>query len=354
MKIENLKNIIDIDGGYGSGGGQILRTALALSLLTQKPFKLRNIRAKRSNPGLRPQHLACVNVARQLSNAYLQNAFIGSKEILFVPRELNVREIKIDIGTAGSISLVLQTIMPALLEANLFKAEIIGGTDVAHAPPIDYIKHVLLPLLNKIGYEAEINIERRGFYPKGGGKVIFKFSASKLKPYNFIEKGKLIAIKGNAVATETLKQAKVADKLCNFAKQWLKANEIFRELPIDINKEYVDAYSDGAVLCLWLETEKSVIGSSSLGERGKPSEVVARESAIALANEISGVVDSHASDQLLPFLAYIAFKYKTKLELKTSCITDHAKTNAWVIEKFLPVKFEIDEKKASVKVFVKE
>lgn len=348
MKIENLKNIVDINGSFGSGGGQILRTSLALSLLTGKPFKLRKIRAKRKNPGLAAQHLACIKVAEQFSDAYVQGNFLGSQELLFIPKTFNVKELNIDIGTAGSTVLVLQTLMPALIEVENFKTEIIGGTDVSNSPSSDYIKFVLLPLLKKVGYEAELKIERRGFYPKGGGKIVFTKKSGKLSPYNFDQKGKFIKINGKSVASLNLQQTKVAERIANFARQWLKSEPLFKKLPIDINIEYCESLSNGAVLTLWLETESSVIGASSIGEKGKPSEVVAREASMALINEMSGVVDSHASDQLLPFLAYLCYKNKTNLSLKTSTITEHAITNAFVIEKFLPVKAKIDEAKARI------
>jgi len=262
MKIENLKGIIDIDGSYGSGGGQILRTALALSLLTRKPFKLRNIRAKRKNPGLAAQHLTCIKVAKELSNAYVQNDFVGSKEILFIPKTFNAKELSIDIGTAGSIPLVLQTIMPSLIEAERFKAEIIGGTDVSNAPSSDYAKFILLPLLKKLGYEADLIIEKRGFYPKGGGKVIFNKYPSKLKLYNFDERGRAIKIIGSSIASLNLREGKVAERMASFAGQWLKSEPVFKELPIEISKRYVDSLSDGAVLTLCLETENSILGAS--------------------------------------------------------------------------------------------
>lgn len=343
-----MKEII-IDGDYGSGGGQILRTSLALSLLTQKPFILKNIRAKRPNPGLAAQHLACVKAAKILGNAIVENDYIGSKEISFKPRGIEFKDLEIDIGTAGSISLVLQTIMPCLIKAKKFKARIIGGTDVAFAPPIDYTKHVFLELLKKIGYEAEIEIIKRGFYPKGNGIVNFNLVNVKLKSYNFNEKGKFICIKGNAVASENLKEKKVVEKLINFSKQWIKANLIFKNLPIEIKGIYTNTESDGVVLCLWLETEKSIIGASAMGELKKPSEVVAKEAALKLSDEVRGAVDSHASDQLLPFLAYIATKYQKELIVKSSFISEHTKTNAWVIEKFLPVKFEIKETTIKIK-----
>ncbi|MEM2768784.1 MAG: RNA 3'-terminal phosphate cyclase [Candidatus Pacearchaeota archaeon] len=343
-------NEIIIDGSYGSGGGQILRTSLALSLLTQRPFILKNIRANRPNPGLAAQHLACIKIAKILGNADVKNDYIGSKEIYFAPKNLEFKDINIDIGTAGSISLVLQTIMPCLIKAEKFKARIIGGTDVSFAPPIDYTKYVFLELLKKIGYEAKIEIIRRGFYPKGKGIVDFNFLNVKLKHNNFNEKGKIKCIKGNAVASEKLKQKKVVEKLINFSEEEIKKEPIFNNIPLNLNGEYVNTESDGAVLCLWLEAEKSIIGVSALGELRKSSEIIAKEVIEKLKNEFNGVIDSHAADQILPFLAYITTKFKKETILKTSFITEHAITNAWVIEKFLPVSFDINHKEGIIKI----
>jgi RNA 3'-terminal phosphate cyclase (ATP) len=341
-------DVVEIDGSYGSGGGQILRTSLALSILTKRSFRIKNIRARRQNPGLRAQHLACVNFAKEFANAHVENAFIGSKEILFQPKELNFDIKKINIGTAGSIGLVLQTLMLILIEKENFNVEIIGGTDVKGAPPIDYIKFVLLKLLEKINYKANIEVIRRGFYPKGGGIVNFKLFSSYLRPYSFVEKGKIQSINGKIVASKSLEKRKVVERIEKVALELLK--EKFKGIPLKIDKEYVDSFSDGAVFCLWLNRENSVVGASSLGEIKKSSEDLAKEAVENLQKEARGVVDSHAADQLLPFLSYIVFKEKKGLKIKTSVITDHTQTNAFVIEKFLPVKFEINEKLATINI----
>lgn len=350
MLIDKIKNIIDIDGSYGSGGGQILRTALALSILTGKPFRLKNIRAKRKNPGLQHQHLACVKAAEQLCNAETQGAELESKELLFFPSLPSAKQFDINIGTAGSIPLVLQTLMPALLLTDNINIRIRGGTDVSFAPPIDYTKNIFLRLLSKIGYDATIEIIKRGFYPKGGGEVIFKLNSINLKYYDFTEKGKMLAIKGISVASSDLKPAKVAERQANHAKKWLMRNDLFKNLSINIQHQYAEALSPGSILVLWLETEKSVLGSSSLGQRGKPAEVVAREAAQQLSNEIYGSVDSHAADQLLPFMAWFTYKASKTTSLKTSRITEHARTNAFTIQKFLPVKFDIDESRGMITI----
>ncbi|MEM1535716.1 MAG: RNA 3'-terminal phosphate cyclase [Candidatus Pacearchaeota archaeon] len=337
-----MDSMIEIDGSYGSGGGQIIRTALALSCLTGKAFHVSNIRAKRKNPGLAAQHLACVNSIAKLCNAEVKGNFLGSRELFFKPCKIEVKHLKIDIGTAGSIALVLQALMPALTISNPIELEIIGGTDVKMAPSIDYIREVLLRLLSKLDYKASLQIIRRGFFPKGGGKIIFKAEPMKLKEYRFTEQGKLVGIHGISIASQHLKKAKVAERQAEKAKKLLsKLN-----LPIEIKAQYAESYSPGSTITLWLETENSVLGACALGEQKKPAEKVAEEAAQSLIHELekNAVVDVHAADQLLPYLAL------TGGSLKTSSISEHAKTNAFVIEKFLPVKFEIEEKKAEIKI----
>ncbi len=343
--------MIEIDGSYGSGGGQIIRTALALSALTGKAFYVKNIRAKRKKPGLAAQHLTGVKAVAQLCNAKVKNADIGSTNLYFEPGKIETKHLKIDVGTAGSIPLVLQALMPALtkLEKSI-EIEIKGGTDVKMAPSIDYVDNGLLKLLKKMDFNASLDIIRRGFYPKGGGIVKFKTEPMKmkLKKYDFIDGGKVLKIKGISIASHYLKKARVAERQANESKKLLSQEKELSKLklPIKIKSSYAESYSPGSILTLWIETEKSVLGSSALGERGKSSEKVAKEAAENLIKEYKtgAVVDIHASDQLLPYLAL------TKGSLRTSYISEHAKTNAFVIEKFLPVKFEIDEKTSEISV----
>lgn len=334
--------LVEIDGSYGSGGGQIIRTALALSALTCKAFHIKNIRAKRKNPGLAAQHLSCINAVAKLCNAKTKNVFISSTELFFEPCNIEIKNLKIDIGTAGSISLVLQALMPALTAIDKeIEIQITGGTDVKMAPSIDYMKNVLLKLLSKLNYNAEIQVVKRGFYPKGNGLVLFKFKPAKLTSYNFTERGKLVKIEGSSIASMQLEKAKVAERQASEAERLLVA----LNLQIKINHHYAESLSTGSIITLWLNTENSIIGGSSIGEKGKTSEEVAREAASSLMNEIKSdaVVDFHAADQLLPYLALI------EGSLKTSKISEHVKTNAWVIEKFLPIKFEISEKQNIIK-----
>lgn len=190
------KEIIEIDGLLG--GGQIVRTGIALSALVNKPVKFYNIRAKRSDSGLKAQHATAINALAKITQAKVTGAEIGSNAITFNPSKPQGGNFKFDIGTAGSISLVLQTIMPCSAFAqSATRLEITGGTDVAWSPPIDYITNVTLPILTKMGYNSEILSVRRGHYPRGGGQVRAVINpVKKLVPLNLTERGEILSIKG--------------------------------------------------------------------------------------------------------------------------------------------------------------
>jgi len=326
--------ILEVDGSYGSGGGQILRTAVGLAALTGNAIKIYNIRQKRENPGIQEQHLQAVNAVAQLCQAELKGAFKGSKELEFYPSKLQEGKLDVKISTAGSIGLVLQALMIPAYQLNL-DVNIQGGATYGKwAPPIEYTNNVLKYFLSKIGYKFNISIERDGFYPKGGAAARIKISkASKLEKLIAIEKGKLETIKGISVASLHLKNAKVAERQAEKAKQILY--DYFKVRP-EISAKYVDTYSAGSGITIWAECKNTVVGADALGERGKSSEKVGEEAAEKLIKEYkAGTVDRHATDQLLPYLALAGGK------ILTSEITDHAKTNIWLIEQFLPVKFKV-------------
>ncbi|MDK2383414.1 MAG: RNA 3'-terminal phosphate cyclase, partial [Candidatus Korarchaeota archaeon] len=164
--------LIRIDGSYGEGGGSILRYALSLSAVTLKPVEVYNIRAKRKKPGLRPQHLNAVMALAKLTEAHVEGARVGSTRVLFVPKNKRGGSFEVDISTAGSVTLVIQALLPACLTSDSDVRFLIrGGTDVPMAPPIDYMREVFLPNLTMMGAHAEIRLIRRGHYPKGGGLV---------------------------------------------------------------------------------------------------------------------------------------------------------------------------------------
>src|SRR6267143_1943877 len=178
------RKMIEVDGSFGEGGGQVLRTAVALAAVLSKEIRVFNIRAGRSEPGIRPQHMAGVKAAAELCSGNLPGLEIGATEFVFKPGKLRAGTFRFDVGTAGSVTLVLQTLMPILAFApGPVKLEIMGGTDVKWSPPIDYVRLVTLPILRKIGYQGDLELVRRGHYPKGGGLVKFSTGGpSKLQP----------------------------------------------------------------------------------------------------------------------------------------------------------------------------
>ena len=333
--------MIEIDGSYLEGGGQIIRTAVALSTVSGKPCKIFNIRANRPSPGLQAQHKTAVNSVAKLCNAKLKGVGIGSNSIEFYPEEIYGGSLVFDIGTAGSISLVLQSLMiPAVHCKNPLDIKIKGGTMVRWSPTIGYLQNITLPLLRKFGYNAEITLIRHGFYPKGGGVVEAKINKSNNKPIEFLNRGKLIKIIGMCIASRYLEKANVAERM-----QKLLKKEISKIGPNEIEFHYFDTSCPGCGIDLFAEYENTIISSNSICEIRKPAEDVAKEALdLLLAEHNSGAaLDKHMADQILPYMALGTINGHESV-VKVSEITSHVKTNIWVVEKFLPVKFKIDKK----------
>jgi RNA 3'-terminal phosphate cyclase (ATP)/RNA 3'-terminal phosphate cyclase (GTP) len=340
-----MPETIEIDGGHGEGGGAILRVGVALSAVTGKPIKISNIRAKRCNPGIRPQHLEAVKAVAKLCGAELKGAKIGSTALEFYPKELRSGELRINIPTAGSVGLVLQGLMIAAahVEKKIFIKIEGGATNGKWAAPVNYIRAVLLPMLEKMGYEAGVEIERYGYYPVGGALVSMWINPCLLQPLQLTEQGNIVEIFGISHASQHLQNAKVAERQKDAADGLL-----YDKLGVapEIESKYVDAACPGSAIDLWLRTEKSVLGSEGLGERGKTAEKVGTEAAKSLVEEFKkkAPLDSHLADQILPYIAFAAERGSTS-SVKVAEITGHCRTNIWLIEKFLPVKFRIDEGK---------
>ena len=353
--------MVEIDGSFLEGGGQILRTSLALSAVTGKSFAIRAIRKGRHNPGLRAQHLHAVKAAQKLCNADVSRAAVGSRELTFKPQRLQTRDLSIDIGTAGSITLLMQAILlPAVFGGRNITVSIKGGTDAAWSQPFDYFKHVLLPYIEPFA-AVDAQLVRRGYYPRGGGEVKLgvrpKFDLSsyenfsdfvdhvktKLPGMNLVQRGGLNVVHGVSHASKNLKT--VAERQANQAAAVLETVGC----PVSIEREYCDSYCPGSGITIWASFEHHewpvVLGGDSLGKRGKPAEKVGGEAADNLIKEIqSGAcLDSYLADQLLPWIVFLP-----SARYKTSSVTDHCRTNMYVIEKFVPEKFETDNNIISV------
>src|SRR3989442_6998839 len=214
--------MIEVDGSYGEGGGQVLRTAVALAAVLSKEILVFNIRAGRAEPGIRPQHMTGVKAAAELCSANLQGLEVGATEFVFKPGKLRVGTFRFDVGTAGSVTLVLQTLMPILAFApGPVQLEITGGTDVKWSPPIDYVRLVALPILSKIGYRGELELVRRVHYPKGGGLVRFLTQGpSKLQTLTNEKSGSISRIYGISHATALPRH--VAERQANSDQEQLE------------------------------------------------------------------------------------------------------------------------------------
>ena len=326
--------MIEIDGEYGSGGGQVLRTAVGLSVLTGEPCRVTNIRAKRANPGLREQHLQAIRAVAAYSRGTVTGATIGSSRIEFRPGEAASDELEVRIGTAGSVGLVLQALLIPATASGLDVRIAGGATYGKWAVPVSYLQNVLFIILAWVGYGPQVWVEKEGFYPKGGARVRATARPAHLRPITVVDKGELLAVRGISVASSSLQHAQVADRQAQAAAKLVTAH--FGIEPT-IETRYADAICPGSGIQLWAETTHSVIGGNALGERGKRAEDVGKEAAEMLIDEFeAGAVDCRAADQLLPYIALAGG------QIVTSRITDHCRTNAFVIERFLPVRFTFE------------
>lgn len=330
-----------IDGSVLEGGGQMLRTALGLSAFTNKPFKITNIRKGREVSGLKEQHLQAVNAVALLCNAEVRGAFVKSSEIKFSPQRADNNDISVKIATAGSVGLVLQALLIAAIDKTL-RIKIEGGATFGKwAAPTEHLRLVLFPLLHKLGFDAKIKVEREGFYPKGGAIVEVNTDKANLKKIELLDKGILKSIKVISVASASLMKAKVAERQAEAAVKILNDN---LGLKPEVELKYSPSICPGSAVQIAVETENSIIGGNALGEIGKKAESVGEEAARDAINEFeNGAVDCRTADQLLPFFALAKGG-----SLRTSRITNHIRANIFVIEKFLPVKFFVDENKKRV------
>ncbi len=332
------KEVLEIDGSYGEGGGQLVRTAVALSAVTGKEIRVTNIRRNRPNPGLKQQHLKALEVTASICEARVSGLFPGSTELSFAPVEIKGGKYDIDIGTAGSITLLLQCLMPALPFAKeKVELTVRGGTDVAWAPTVDYLQQVTFRALDRLGYAGNVTLKKRGYYPKGGGKVSAFFEPCRLWGFHFLkeeEEIKGISHASNLPAHVPLRQAEAA------SARLLEAGYSSR-----IETQSFEDFSTGSGITLWA----GYIGGSALGERGLPAEKVGKRAAEEVITELRAraSVDMHLADQLIPYMALAGNSSYTVRE-----ISPHAATNIWVTEQFLDVKFRIEEKEDIFEVSV--
>ncbi len=319
--------MIQIDGSYLEGGGQIIRTAVGLSAVTGKPCRIFSIRKGRPNPGLKAQHMKGIEAVGEICSAEIRGLELGSEELEFIPGKMTFDDLKIDVGTAGSVTLVLQSLMIPLIHTDKeLDIEIVGGTHVKWSPPADYFENVFCYFLKKMGLEIYPEIIKPGFFPKGGGILKVRIKPGTLKPLQLTERKNFEGTKGYCYASNDLKNADVATRIFNGTELDLKEK----------NSYYLDSYSTGCSVLLVSHFGNTRIGSSYLGERGLPAEKVGKSSRESLDSQLNSgaCLDEWMGDQILPYMALAG-----NSSVSISRLTNHARTNMWVIEKFLDTKF---------------
>ncbi len=333
--------MIEIDGSFGEGGGQIVRTAIALSALTKKPVKIFNIRAKRKNPGLSYQHITSIKSVAEICDAEIKGVKKGSSVIEFYPKKIKGGNFIFDVGTAGNVTLVLQCcLLPSLFSNESTRITIKGGTDVKWSPPIDYFSHVFLKILSVMGAKVELKIIKRGFYPKGGGEIELK-----IEPVKELKKLDL----SQTTETKNIKGISFISNLPEHILKRMKDSALKKLLDYDvkIKEEVKPSFSPGTGIMLWTDT---LLGSSCLGEKGISAERIGENAANNLLQEIKSgaTIDVYATDQILPYLALA----KNKSVFLTRRISMHAETNMTLIKKFVDVKFDVKNENGLKKVEV--
>ena len=334
--------MLEIDG---APGGQVLRTALGFSALLEREIKVSNIRAARPNPGLQPQHLTAVKVMQQLCSAEVEGAYKGSTNLRFNPKKFSGGRINANIGTAGSTLLIAHSLMiPSIAKET--HARLFGGTDVAFAPTFSHSNEILLPLLRKMNAKFELDLFSHGFYPKGNGSISFRSIKPKLplKSIKLTEQGSIESISIFSQSSSLPKEVP--------AKQAIAARkEIskFTNAEITENINFIPAgNSAGSSIDVICTTSKGIFGANAFGSKGRPAELVGAEAAKKLIEELKSgaAVDSHASDQLIPFIALA----KGKSEIIIPGISEHCRAGIDVTEKFLGKRFEVQEEKGLVRI----
>jgi len=326
--------MVTIDGLFGEGGGQILRTSLALSLVTGKPFSIHNIRAGRKKPGLMRQHLTAVNAAVEIGQAAIKGNRIGSQAFTFEPEMIKPGKFHFAIGSAGSCTLVFQTILPALLMAGE-PSEIIleGGTHNPFAPPFDFLEKAFLPVINRMGPQVDAVLEKPGFYPAGGGRFKVSISPAVLNRIDLLERGNIIHKTARAsVANLPVKIANRELKVIREKLEW------GRELLKAVNVE--NSQGPGNILTIEIESDNITEVFTGFGEKGVSAEKVAKRTVKAVQEylALNVPVGRYLADQLLIPMALAGGG-----KFRTLSPTQHTTTNAEIIKKFIDVDIAINE-----------
>jgi RNA 3'-terminal phosphate cyclase (ATP) len=328
--------MIELDGSVGEGGGQILRTALTLSMITGQPFRIENIRARRAKPGLLRQHLIAVQAAAQVCGGEVTGASLGSQALAFLPGPVRAGNYKFAIGTAGSCTLVLQTLVPALLLADgPSQVEVCGGTHNPMAPPAQFLQRAYSRAMADMGAQIEFKLKRFGFFPAGGGELVADIDpCSRLRPFEWMVRGmQKAAYAESFIAGIPASVAERELECIGAGMGWDRSQLLVRTLPGE--------QGPGNALLVTLEYEHGTEVVTAFGAKSVRAESVARQALQQVRHYLASqaAVGEHLADQLMMPMALAGGGGFT-----TATVSGHARTNAQVIERFLPVRFAFCER----------
>lgn len=325
---------LEIDGSQGEGGGQVLRTALSVSLVTGTPVHVTKVRAGREQPGLRAQHLAAVKAAAAIGDAEVEGAAIGSQDVTFRPRAVNAGAYEIDVGTAGSTGLVLQTVLPALLTAKDATSLVLrGGTHNPMAPPYEFLERAFLPVLGRLGARVGLKLDRPGLYPAGGGKIRVVVEPRTLSPAEILERGEIVKRRATAAVNELAthiveRELKTVKHTLGWKQSELRAGDL------------TGARGPGNVLMLEVECEHATAVFTGIGEKNKRAERVAADVCAETKRWIEAhvPVGEHLADQILLPMALAGGG-----TFRTLPLTAHATTQIALLERVLGTKITAED-----------
>ena len=340
-------DFIEIDGSQGEGGGQILRTCTSLSAILGIPIRITNIRAGRERPGLRPQHLQALRSAAEVTNSKGSGAEIGSTRIEFSPGKPPAKVSKrIDTGTAGSVTLIAQTLIPIGIFSGIeLDVEVIGGTEVPASPTIDYLQKIVLPVYRLIGGDVEIELLRRGYYPKGGGSIRVRVLKSRaIKPLDMAREISHSATK--ILLASRLLPLHVSERERRSIEELLAQRGI-TDVEIETDT-YSESFSPGNSVLIYRQSKTELVGSSAIGEKGRSAEVVGQDAANLFLAETKREpnVDSHLADMIVTLSSCI----EGKSSFITSKLTNHLKTNLQVASIMTGSTFQLRENDKGLQV----
>ncbi len=347
-----MPTLVVLDGMQGEGGGQVLRSALSLSLIAGKPFRLENVRGKRQPPGLKAQHLTCVTGAAAICNAKVEGAELGSRTVEFHPGAVSTEPRTFEVGTAGSTSLLLQCLFYPLAIAGGAHLTLRGGTHVTFSPSFDYVARVWLPMVRRYGLEAVLHLDAAGFFPQGGGAIRAEIAGVKAMPgagLKFAAVKKLSRVE--VLSTVGGLPLEMARRQNDAACERLARERLRTETEVAVPKV---KHSKGSSTLVWAQLENGLVaGESWLGERGVSAEEVGRGAAEHFLEfaKTGGSFDVHLGDQVLLPAALAAAGFlgpARSTKFVAAEVTEHLTTHVEVLQRFLGVQVAIDGNEVTV------